>query len=48
MLELPLILARILQQFDFEIPDAASIEASPRISLRPDRKVWMRLEPTVY
>ena len=42
-IEIPLILAAVLQAFRFDIPGAASIVASPRISLRPKGTVWMKL-----
>jgi cytochrome P450 len=43
MVEVPLILAGILQHFDFEVPDAQSILPSPRISLRPKGIVRLKL-----
>jgi cytochrome P450 len=42
-IELPLILARILGNFKVDIPDLAAIAPAPRISLRPDRRVWAHL-----
>jgi cytochrome P450 len=45
MIEIPLILGAILQHFDFEIPELASIVPSPRISLRPKETVWLKLRP---
>jgi cytochrome P450 len=42
-MEAPLILAAILQRFDFEIPDGTPLAFSPRISLRPARTVPLRL-----
>lgn len=43
MMEAPLILASILQRFDFELVSSDEIRSAPRISLRPDRVVQLRL-----
>ena len=45
LMEAPLILASILQRFDFELVNAEGVKPSPRISLRPDRLVRLRLIP---
>jgi len=45
MLEAPIILASILQRFDFDLPPDKPIPASPRISLRPRDTVWLHLRP---
>jgi cytochrome P450 len=42
-MEAPLILAAILQRFDFEIPEGTELTFSPRISLRPKGTVPLRL-----
>jgi cytochrome P450 len=42
-MEAPLILAAILQRFDFDIPDGTPLTFSPRISLRPAGTVPLRL-----
>ena len=45
MIELPVILAAIVERFDLAIPNLPSIRPSPRISLRPNTTVWLRLTP---
>lgn len=42
-MEAPLVVASLLQRFDFELPQGANIELSPRISLRPKAMVPMQL-----
>jgi cytochrome P450 len=43
MMEAPLVVAALLQRFAFELPPGTTVEASPRISLRPKGRVPMRL-----
>jgi cytochrome P450 len=42
-MEAPLILAAILQKFDFELSPGTVVKTSPRISLRPKGTLWLRL-----
>ncbi len=42
-LEAPMILAAILQKFDFHLSPETVITAAPRISLRPKSTVWLHL-----
>jgi cytochrome P450 len=42
-MEAPLVVAALLQRFAFELPAGTTVEASPRISLRPKGLVPMRL-----
>jgi cytochrome P450 len=44
-MEAPLIVAAVLQRFDFELPRDSDIGVSPRISLRPKRTVALHLLP---
>ena len=44
-MEAPLVLAAILQKFDFELLPGGVVKTSPRISLRPKGTVWLRLRP---
>jgi cytochrome P450 len=43
MIEAPLILAAILQRFDFDLAGGGDLKPDPRISLRPRGTVWVRL-----
>lgn len=43
LLEAPMILASILQRFDFDLPAGHQVAASPRISLKPRDTVWLRV-----
>lgn len=43
MMEAPLIVAALLQRFDFSLPPGTTVEASPRISLRPKGLVHMHV-----
>lgn len=43
MMEVPLILAMLLQALEFELVGAQEVQAKPRISLRPKGKVWMHV-----
>jgi cytochrome P450 len=45
MMEAPLIVAALLQRFDFELPPGPEIELAPRISLRPKNTIRMRVRP---
>jgi cytochrome P450 len=42
-MEAPLVVASLLQRFDFDLPPGTSIDLSPRISLRPRTTIRMRL-----
>lgn len=42
-IEAPLVLAAILQRFDFELMSGGSVVPDPRISLRPKGTVWLKL-----
>ncbi len=44
-IEAPLVLAAILQKFDFELKDKMEVRPDPRISLRPKGTVWLKLKP---
>lgn len=43
MIEAPLILASIVQRFDFELTSRDEVKPDPRLSLRPRGTVWLRL-----
>jgi cytochrome P450 len=43
MMEAPLILASILQRFDFDLLNTDEVKPAPRISLRPDSTIRLRL-----
>jgi len=43
MIEAPLILASIVQRFDFELASSGDVVPDPRLSLRPRGTVWLRL-----
>jgi cytochrome P450 len=45
MIESPLILASIVQRFDFDLSSIDEVKPDPRISLRPRGTVWLRLRP---
>jgi cytochrome P450 len=44
-MEAPLIVASILQRFDFDFPEGTTVKFSPRISLRPEGTVPLRVRP---
>jgi cytochrome P450 len=43
MLEMGLILALLLQAFDLEVQDGPEPRPVPRVSLKPDRPIWLRV-----
>ena len=43
MIEAPLILASIVQHFDFDLTSSDEVIPDPRLSLRPKGTVWLRL-----
>lgn len=45
MIEAPLILASIVQRFDFDLASSEDVKPDPRLSLRPRGTVWLRLRP---
>lgn len=45
MIEAPLILASIVQRFDFDLASNDEVTPDPRLSLRPRGTVWLRLRP---
>jgi cytochrome P450 len=45
MIEAPLILASIVQRFDFDLASNDDVKPDPRLSLRPRGTVWLRLRP---
>lgn len=45
MIEAPLILASIVQRFDFDLASSDDVRPDPRLSLRPRGTVWVRLTP---
>ena len=45
MMEAPLLVAAILQRFDFELPPEQELEFAPRISLRPKGTVRLLVRP---
>ena len=45
MVEMQLVLARILQQFELDLVPNQSIEPLPMITLKPSAPIWMHLNP---